>query len=455
MADGTVKQTNPFSGTTVWTVPGRASRLRAANRVAEPIDPSRRGAYCAFCEDRYLETPPERMRSTDGSWEYALPASAVTARPADVRVVPNLFQILDFPYWRDNYGYAVPPQGDEHATRYLAEDVGREHVRTIARTRAVAAGMLPKQWDSLSDGQQLGLGREFFGSCHDVVIPRRHYVEGASLGSELAGSGTLSPEEHFEYIRVTLDAAAALYTGNVFAAQVAIFQNWLEPAGASFEHLHKQLVAIDELGVSLRQEIELTRLNPFVYNDFGVAYPRAEGLIIAENEHAIAIAGYGHRYPSLEVYSKSAAPSPWQMSMAEIRAWSDLLHACHVAAGPEIPSNEEWHYRNPGVEVAMPLRVVIKWRISTLAGFEGGSKININTIDPWTMRDRAVAALEAARAEGRIAPMALGEDCPAEPLRYVGRTGAQVVTASVTRGYGPVTTSRPASAHAEVPPATE
>lgn len=420
MADGTVKQTNPFSGTTVWTVPGRANRpLGGSSAQAEPIDPSRRGAYCAFCVDRYLETPPERMRSTDGTWEYALPPSAVTAREADFRVVPNLFQILAFSYWKENYGYAVPPPGIEHADRYLGEDLGREHVRAIARTRALAGGMPQEEWDALGLDDQVARGREFFGSCHDLVIPRRHYVDGGSLVTDLAGSGTLSPQEHFEYIRVTLDAAAALYTGNVFAAQVAIFQNWLGAAGASFEHLHKQLVAIDELGVGTRQEIALTRLNPFIYNDFGVAYPRAEGLIIAENEHAIAIAGYGHRYPSLEVYSKSAAPSPWQMSTAEIHAWSDLLHACHVAAGPEVPSNEEWHYRQPGTEVAMPLRVVIKWRISTLAGFEGGSRININTIDPWTMQKRAVAALETARAQGRIAEMSLGRDCPAEPLRYV------------------------------------
>lgn len=420
MADGTVKQTNPFSGTTVWTVPGRANRPLAANRdPAEPIDRSRQGAYCAFCEHRYLETPPERMRSTDGTWEYALPASAVTADAADFRVVPNLFQILAFSYWRENYGYAVPPSGAEHADRYVAEDLGREHVRAIARTRALAGGMPPEQWDALREDDRVARGREYFGSCHDLVIPRRHYVDGASLSTELAGSGTLTPQEHFEYTRVTLDAAAALYTGNVFAAHVAIFQNWLHAAGASFDHLHKQLVAIDELGVSMREEIALTRLNPYIYNDFGVAYPRAEGLIIAENEHAIAIAGYGHRYPSLEVYSKSPAPSPWQMSMAEVRAWSDLLHACHVAAGPEVPSNEEWHYRQPGTEVAMPLRVVIKWRISTLAGFEGGSRININTIDPWTMRDRAVDALEIARSEARIAPMSLGQECPAEPLRYV------------------------------------
>ena len=420
MADGTVKQTNPFSGTTVWTIPGRANRpLAPITGPGEPIDASRSGAYCAFCADRYLESPPERMRSVDGEWRYAPPAPAVLAEPADFRVIPNLFQILAYSYWHENYGYEVPPPGREHARTYLADALGREHVSSIARTHALAGGMTTTEWDGLGEEEQLERGRRFFGSCHDLVIPRRHFRDGAELTTDLAGSGTLTPDEHEEYTRVTLDAARALYDGNVYAEQVAIFQNWLRPAGASFDHLHKQLVAIDEMGVSMRREIELVRRNPWLYNDFGVAYARAEGLVIAENEHAIAIAGYGHRYPSLEVYSRSAATSPWQMSPAEVRGWSDLLHACHVAAGPEVPCNEEWHYRPPGVEVSMPLRAVVKWRISTLAGFEGGTRINVNTIDPWTMRDRAVAALTSAHAEGGIADMALGEDCPAEPLRYI------------------------------------
>lgn len=420
MADGTVKQTNPFSGTTTWTIPGRANRpLAPAGPEPEPIDQSQRGAYCAFCELRHLETPPERMRSLDGSWRYALRAPVVATEVADFRVVPNLFQILGYSYWYENYGYVVPPPSQEHASRYIEDELGREHLVAIARTRALAGGTTPDEWDEIPPLSQLARGLTYFGSCHDLVIPRRHYAEGATTSAELAGSGTLTPDEHLEYVRVTLDAAGALFAGNVHAAYVSVFQNWLRPAGASFEHLHRQLVAIDELGVGMRQELRRVRRNPYIYNDFGVAYPRAERLVIAENEHAIAIAGYGHRYPSLEVYSKSAAPSPWQMSPAALKCWSDLLHACHVAAGPLVPCNEEWHYRPPGVELSVPLRVVIKWRISTLAGFEGGTKINVNTIDPWTMRDRAVAALQEARTGGRIAEMSLGDECPAEKLRYI------------------------------------
>ncbi len=35
--------------------------------------------------------------------------------------------------------------------------------------------------------------------AHDVVTPRRHYVDDATVVTDLAGSGTLTPEEHFEY----------------------------------------------------------------------------------------------------------------------------------------------------------------------------------------------------------------------------------------------------------------
>ena len=50
----------------------------------------------------------------------------------------------------------------------------------------------------------------------------------------------------------------------------------------------------------------------------------------------------------------------------------------------------------------MPLRAVVKWRISTLAGFEGGTKIYVNTIDPWSVRDRAVTQLRELAARGAI-----------------------------------------------------
>ncbi|MFN3339729.1 MAG: DUF4921 family protein, partial [Dietzia sp.] len=71
----------------------------------------------------------------------------------------------------------------------------------------------------------------------------------------------------------------------------------------------------------------------------------------------------------------------------------------------------EWHTRPPGVGAAMPWRIVLKWRISNPAGFEGATGIYVNTIDPWALRDRVAPRLAELRASGRIADMELGAEC--------------------------------------------
>lgn len=69
----------------------------------------------------------------------------------------------------------------------------------------------------------------------------------------------------------------------------------------------------------------------------------------------------------------------------------------HVASGTTTPANEEWHYQPPGVSIPSPVRVVVKWRSNTLAGFEGATKIYLTTLSPWDLRHRAVEALHANR----------------------------------------------------------
>ena len=95
---------------------------------------------------------------------------------------------------------------------------------------------------------------------------------------------------------------------------------------------------------------------------------------------------------------------------------SDLLHAAHAATGPDVPCNEEWHTRPAHVAEGMPWRVCLKWRVSTLAGFEGATKIYLNTISPWGVRDRILERLLALRAEGGIAEgVRLGDEARLEP----------------------------------------
>jgi galactose-1-phosphate uridylyltransferase len=426
MADGTVKQVNPFTGTVVWTVPGRGVRpLGGALRPGRPIDSEQHEAHCAFCAKRVLETPPEKarlVRAAEHDWQTLrhLMPEALLATRAEFRRVPNLFEIVTYDYWTKNYRYTMPAARAAHRDAYLAHPAGRRHVLDRIEYRLRLAGRPEEQIARMSEAEKLALGDPFFGGGHEVVIARRHYADGAATDAELASSGSLTPEEHDQYLRFTIDGARELYLANRYVRYVVVFQNWLAPAGASFDHLHKQLVAIDERGASNEEEIRLARANPNLYNEVAANFACYRNLVFAENDHALAFAGFGHRFPTLTIYSKSERSQPWNHAPEELRGMSDLVHACHAAMGPAIPCNEEWHYKPPEADVAMPWRVHIKWRISNPAGFEGGTHIYVNTIDPETLRERMVPRLLELREQGRIAPMKIGAECDCVPnsLKY-------------------------------------
>lgn len=427
MADGTVKQVNPFSGTEVWTVPGRGHRpIAQPPSDTTPLEPADHDSSCAFCQQRIKETPPEKarvlsdteterlqsvvaaevgqefqVRELSPGYQVAthLPLAAQERTTPEFRRVSNLFEIVTYDYWAKNYDFSMHPDLEAWRQAYIARDEGRAHVLDIIRTKRKAAG-LP---DCLDEAQLLKEAHSFFGGGHDLIIGNRHYVPGAQNRSELASSGSLTPDEHAAFIAFTVESLHDLYQRNRYALYVAVFQNWLRPAGASFDHLHKQLVAIDERGVQAEMEIALLRQNPNMYNEWAVDYAARRNLIIAENDYAVCFAGFGHRFPTLEVFSKSPTAEPWLQTPDEIRGMSDLLHACHAAAGAHVPCNEEWHHKPADVDIAMPWRIMIKWRVSNLAGFEGGTKIYLNTLSPWDIRDKVVPQLYALRKEGRIA----------------------------------------------------
>lgn len=425
MADGTVKQMNPFTGTAVWTVPGRGVRpLGNKPRPGQPLDPSKHNCHCAFCIRRMLETPPEKARLIMGDGAYrtlrhVMPDAIFRTEP-EFRRVPNLFEIVSYDYWSKNYRYVMPESLLAHKRAYLADPEGMKHVLDRIDYRLRLALTSEATIQAISVEEKLLMSDSFFGGGHEVIIPRRHFVDGAETDSELASSGTLSPEEHYQYFRFTIEAVRDLYLANRYVRYVMVFQNWLAPAGASFEHLHKQLVAIDERGAYNEMEIRLARANPNVYNEVATNFAGYRNLVFAENDHAIAFAGFGHRFPTLEIYSKSERSQPWNHTADELRGMSDIVHACHAAMGSSVPCNEEWNYKPPDADVAMPWRVQIKWRISNPAGFEGGTNIYVNTIDPEGLRDRVVPRLFELRQRGQIAPIKIADECDCVPnsLKY-------------------------------------
>lgn len=426
LPDGTIKQVSPFNGTQVWTVPGRANRpFINTDLHPAPIDWDEEGRFCSFCEHRYLDSPPEKarlvssaahqpepsIRPQSANTEAAtsdrsnttnyrtlrhLPAARLDDTIAAFRRVPNLFPILPLSYWQANYGLGLSPSEQQWRRDYLRDAAGREHLLSVSHRVAQASGMSADQWAALTEANKLSLSETFFGSCHDLIIGHRHFSAGAETTDQLASAGTLTPDEHAAYIAFTVEAAKDLLVSNPFARYIAIFQNWLRPAGASFDHLHKQLAAIDQLTVQHEAELQRLRAEPDLYRTYGIDYAERHNLIVASNEHAVAFAGFGHRYPSLEVHSLASSGRPWELSEAELRSMSDLIHALHTASGAQTPCNEEWHYQPPGVGLRSPVRVVLKWRVSTLAGFEGATKIYLNTISPWALRDRVLDRLRAS-----------------------------------------------------------
>ena len=429
LADGTVKQLNPFSGTQVWTVPGRGNRpLGISRSEPKPLTDADFTSRDAFGSANALQTPPEKARvvrddssPTGFRTIYGVHPGQLHDTQAEFRRVPNLFEIVSYGYWAANYDFMPDDETRQRMADYLADPVGRDHVLSIVRTRLKAGGMTPEAIAELTDGELLEHAPGYFAGGHDVIIGRRHFIDGATHDDQLASSGTLTVDEHRAFIDFTVESMADLYRRNRYVRYVVAFQNWLKPAGASFDHLHKQLVAIDEHGEQLEQEIRRLRANPNMYNEFAVDYAARHNLVIAENDHAVAFAGFGHRYPTLEIHSKSPTCEPWRQRPEEIAGMSDLIHACHAAAGPDVPCNEEWHHRPIDLDVRMPWRVMIKWRVSNLAGFEGGTKIYLNTISPQDLRDRVVPQFYRLRDEGRIAgDIRIAVECACRPnsLRY-------------------------------------
>ncbi|MDR0483517.1 MAG: DUF4921 family protein [Cellulomonadaceae bacterium] len=433
LKDGTFKQRNPFTGTQVWTIPGRADRPIAMSKAAPvALNPADMGHHCAFCSKRYLETPPEKSRIVQhaGNFEQrdGVSADELTSTVAEFRRIPNLYEILSLDFWRENYGYELPREVLERQRAYLESSTGRAHVAKLLVTKRnaprVPAGpmhhtqSLPMVDDALAEASA-----GFFGGGHDVIVARRHYVDGAKDDSELASSGTLTPDEHAAFMQFTADAARNIVELNPYARYAAVFQNWLRPAGASFDHLHKQIVAIDEHGDQLTAEMQAVRRNLNVFNEVGPDFAAQRNLVIGENHHAIAYAGFGHRYPTIEVFSKAAECEPWAHSPEAMRGVSDMVHAMHAATGPDVPINEEWHYRPVDGDQPQPWRIMMKWRVSTIAGFEGATKIYLNTLSPASVVSRIVPALKRLRDEGVVGPMQVGPECRPVPnaLRYASR----------------------------------
>ena len=425
MLDGTIKQINPLTGMEVWSVPGRASKptpnqVPATARRLEAVPKGTLENHCNFCEALYAMTPAEKARLVHENGQlvmkkHLLPGEAAKTTAA-FRRIPNLFEIVTVDYWQKNYTYDLSAENRAWRDRYLADAEGKRHVLQLIESKLRLLGRTPDEIAATPEAAKLAMADAFFGGCHELIVAHRHFQENAQWDSELKSSGELSPDEHYAYTWFTVDAMEGIYRSNPYVRYVAVFQNWLAPAGASFDHLHRQLVGLDGWGSHLRSEIDALRKRPNLYNEVVVNLAKYSARMIAENQHAVAFADIGHAFPTVAIFSKSRNLRPAAHTTEELRCISDLIHACHAAMGPEISCNEEWYSAPRDSIDRIPWHVYIKWRINNPAGFEGGTRIYINPMSPFELRDRMVSRLYQVRDQRKIASgIRIAEECSIEP----------------------------------------
>ncbi|MEI7640956.1 MAG: DUF4921 family protein [bacterium] len=419
MQDGTIKQINPFTGTEVWTVPGRGNKplSNAINIAPKLIEKKEKEDYCNFCETKYMNTPPEKERLVRHDKQYLsienAKASELNLTKPAFRRIPNLFEIVTIDYWKKNFNFTLSEEEQKVKKAYMSEKEGYDHVMNVVNLKLKLLG---KDAATTSIGEKLDMADAFFGGGHELVVGGRHFTENAVDDNQLYSSGEMTHEAHFEYFKFTIKGMESIYKNNKYVRYVSIFQNWLKGGGASFDHLHKQLVAIDEWGVSVEREIALLRKSPNIYNEMAVNLAIHFNLVIAENEYAIAFSDIGHRYPTIAINSKSEKAHPYEMDEKELKGFSDIVHAVHAAVGSQVACNEEWYYTPRDTTDVMPWHILIKLRINMPAGFEGGTKIYINPVDPYDLRDKLIMGMHKARFDGKIdKAVKIGDECDAKP----------------------------------------
>ncbi|MBI3621271.1 MAG: DUF4921 family protein [Nitrospirae bacterium] len=426
MPDGTVKQINPFTGTEVWAVPGRGNRP-LGNGGGAPPKPIERHAvedYCNFCAAHYLSTPPEKARLVQEGPAYRtidhVAAADLFKSHAVMRRIPNLFEIVTIDYWEKNYGYRLSDRNRTWKEQYLSTPEGQSHVRRVLEIKLAAMGRSKEELSRLDNGALFRMADAFFGGAHELIIMDRHYRPNAQSDADLLASGDLSTDEHDRYCAFTISAIQDIYAQNRYVRYVAVFQNWLRAAGASFDHLHKQLVGLDDWGNALKAQSTAVRENPNVFNEAVVNFAAYNNLVVAENDYAVTFVEIGHLYPTLAIYSKSQRLRPWEHLPEEVRGMSDMMHACHAAMGSTVSSNEEWYYLPVDSVDRIPWHIQIRLRVNNPAGFEGGTRIYINPMTPYELRDKIVPRLYELRQRKVISGMRIAEECVLRPnpLRY-------------------------------------
>lgn len=410
LKDGSVRMRHPVFHTESFFVPGRNARpvFSKAEEIKENKAGSKKEDQCPFCEANLLQTTPERERAVKSGDSYRLlkdlfPSGLFKTRHV-VRCIPNLFEIISFGYWKKNHGLSLNGEQKKRMKEYLADRQGRKHLKSLVEYKLGRSGLSKREIKQLSEKRFFQEVEPFFGGSHCVVVARRH----SGLKGETPvpfSAGMMSEAEHEQYFLMALRAAESIYSSNRFARYVAVFQNWLRMAGASFDHLHKQIVGVDFTGKPLDLYLRKYREDRSALSR-QISAAGKERRLIAENETGVIFADGGRMYPSITLSVRRASADIFN-SGKELCDMARLLHGVHAVLGPDMPCNEEWFLPPRTHSRDIPFQINISLRSNAPAGFENITGIYVHEYAPHMLGDMFKSGLKALLEVGKISPLSI------------------------------------------------
>jgi UDPglucose--hexose-1-phosphate uridylyltransferase len=211
--------------------------------------------------------------------------------------------------------------------------------------------------------------------AHEVV------VETPKHGEQL---WDLSPKELAQMIKIFQDRIKALQT-LPYVEYVVVFHNQGRDAGASLQHCHSQIIAINHLPQQIKEYLtafkKLKKRNKHCPLCDVLKIERKSQRFIAENKNAIAIAPFASRFNfEAAVFPRAHKKSMVDLKENEIHDFAELLHKLLLKLKElYAPLNINFIY-SPKED--FHFFAVIEPKLSIWAGFEFGSGIIINIMPP-------------------------------------------------------------------------
>jgi UDPglucose--hexose-1-phosphate uridylyltransferase len=304
---------------------------------------------CPFCEGREDRTPPETYATRPQGGDADTPGWTT-------RVVPNLYPAL---IGTDES--ASTPGGGNAASATKGE-----------------AGAFASAGDPLLESRRSGDPNLFVRrparGAHEVLINAPGHVTAMhELGEEQFGAAMKTWRER---MRIHADAS-----------YVQLIVNEGRDAGASLEHSHAQLYALDFVPATVARERE--RMGAFaertaggsLLSDILVEEVRRKERLVAIDEEAALICPWASRSPfELRVIPRTAAAS-----FADDTAGAAMIHtALRLLAGTfdRLPGLNLWVRTAPRGAEHFHWHVDIAPRLNIKASFEFATGVDINTYPP-------------------------------------------------------------------------